>query len=642
MKLINRYFNTSLITATFCLVSFIGDMRPVQQIKGVFDKDTETFKKDFQDLRPLILALDSTQPNTTTALQEGFKKARISFKKIEFIVDHLSPEYTKYYLNGPPLPHLARSVAGVEIEEPIGLQVLEELIFSGKPASSKSQLLKSHHDILENMSALDYVSKGNLSDRQVFEALRFGIVRLFALGLTGFDTPASPYAMEESIAALKAMHNALMAYASPQQKVQPQNVKKIQSLYKSATAYLVKNQSSENFDHLFFLRQYVDPLYGALLDFHLKTGIETMYETSSGKKPVNYLEKHIFSKNFINRYYFTSLKDDQSNEKLVNLGKTLFFDPVLSSGNERSCASCHQPQKAFTDGKAKSIATNYQGTVDRNAPTLIDAAYAARQFWDMRANRLEEQAEHVVVSEKEFHTDYYQIMEKLGKSTEYQTLFANIFKEKDPINKDNFSTALAAYVASLASFNSPFDRYVGNEVSEISPSIKRGFNLFMGKAACGTCHFAPVFNGLVPPHYNDSEAEVLGVPKDKTMKEIDSDPGKAEGQMKERSPIFIHAFKTPTVRNIALTAPYMHNGVFDTLEEVMDFYNNGGGAGHGLAVHNQTLSSDSLKLSKQEIKDIIVFMQSLTDTTGLTSVPKRLPVFEGNEVLNKRKIGGEY
>ena len=140
---------------------------------------------------------------------------------------------------------------------------------------------------------------------------------------------------------------------------------------------------------------------------------------------------------------------------------------------------------------------------------------------------------------------------------------------------------------------------------------KKGFNLFSGKAKCATCHFIPLFNGLVPPEFVETETEVLGVPEttDKTKPRLDPDLGKYNTS---KSVIHKHSFKTPTVRNIELTAPYMHNGVFNSLEEVLDFYNDGGGQGLKIAPENQTLPPDKLNLTKKEMQDIIAFMKSLT------------------------------
>lgn len=142
-----------------------------------------------------------------------------------------------------------------------------------------------------------------------------------------------------------------------------------------------------------------------------------------------------------------------------------------------------------------------------------------------------------------------------------------------------------------------------------------GFNLFMGKAKCGTCHFIPLFNGAKPPRYFYLESEVIGVPatQDKKNARLDGDSGR---YLVTGYPIHTFSFKTATLRNIALTAPYMHNGVFNSLEEVVDFYNEGGGKGLDIAPKNQSLPFEKLDLSKGEKRDLICFLKALTDTTG--------------------------
>jgi cytochrome c peroxidase len=136
----------------------------------------------------------------------------------------------------------------------------------------------------------------------------------------------------------------------------------------------------------------------------------------------------------------------------------------------------------------------------------------------------------------------------------------------------------------------------------------------MGKAKCGTCHFMPLFNGLVPPNFNETDSEVLGVPASlKKPYQLDIDSGK---YYFTKSAVHLHAFKIPTLRNIVLTAPYMHNGVYKSLEEVIDFYNNGGGKGLNIAPSNQTLPFEKLSLTKKEKKEIISFLHTLTDTTS--------------------------
>jgi cytochrome c peroxidase len=168
--------------------------------------------------------------------------------------------------------------------------------------------------------------------------------------------------------------------------------------------------------------------------------------------------------------------------------------------------------------------------------------------------------------------------------------------------------AIGSYVRSLTRLNSRFDEFMRGNKSAMDTEEIHGFNLFMGKGKCATCHFMPLFNGNFPPGYTTLEMEVIGVPSAAGKKEIDPDLGRYGivqlGFLK-------HAFKTPTLRNAARTSPYMHNGVFASLDQVVDFYDQGGGKGLGLKMDNQTLPFDKLDLDGQEKKDIIAFMKTL-------------------------------
>jgi cytochrome c peroxidase len=270
---------------------------------------------------------------------------------------------------------------------------------------------------------------------------------------------------------------------------------------------------------------------------------------------------------------------------------------------------------AFSDGRPKSL-SNVQGhTVQRNAPSLLNAVYARRFFYDLRAFTLEQQAEHVIFNQMEFNTAYAAILQKLNNNQQYRELFKNSFGN-NAITRDQFSKALASYVLSLRSLNSPFDKYVRDEIKTIDAQVQEGFNLFMGKAQCGTCHFAPTFSGLVPPLYTENESEVLGVPEDPDapVKKADADSGRLSNKIfSEMAWIYERSFKTVSVRNAGLTAPYFHNGSYKALDQVVEFYNNGGGVGMGLKIKNQTLAGDSLHLTDGEKRSLVAFIQSLND-----------------------------
>jgi cytochrome c peroxidase len=603
----------------------------------------KTGLEDYEQALSIFIKTLQRSGSSPDQWRQAFTGLRNTYKRVEFLLAYLEDEGTRDYLNGPPLPSINRVVAGVEVLEPAGMQIIEEILYSGEGAEAYTQLIELAHALRGNYNSI-HKTQINLvfTDRQVLEAVRAGIFRITAMGLAGFDTPGSGDAIQEAAISMDAMREVVALYL-PYSKNQTL-ADSIQRLFSGCIADLRQHPDFDTFDRLNCIRRYLEPLYGQLLQLHLDLGIETIYQVTSVAQPLEYLSGSMFSAATFNDHYYAGIGAREEKPAAVELGRMLFFDPILSANNQRACASCHQPEKAFTDGEPKSIALDHTGNVGRNAPTVINSALADKYFYDFRSDRLESQAEHVIFNEKEFNTTYYAILDKLKQSAEYREMFQDAFAEQPGIA--GVSRALAAYVRSLKSFNSPVDRYLRGERIELAPEVQQGFNLFMGKALCGTCHFAPTFSGLVPPAFTENESEVIGVPLDPkaNVLQLDPDQGRYENRRpRDRAEHFRHSFKTTTVRNAALTAPYMHNGAYKNLQDVVDFYNRGGGAGLGLDVRYQTLPFDSLNLSKPEQQALVRFMEALTDTVGLTTKPARLPRFEHNtDDWNRRKIGGLY
>ena len=281
----------------------------------------------------------------------------------------------------------------------------------------------------------------------------------------------------------------------------------------------------------------------------------------------------------------------------VELGKLLFFDPRLSKDNTVSCASCHVPAAGFADPRQFSLGVGgKQG--GRNAPPAINAAYNQLQFWDGRAGSLEEQALGPIQNPIEMAETLEGVVKKLSKVKEYQSRFRAVFGED--ISPGGIAMAIAAFERTLISTNSPFDRYVAGDQKALSDAAQRGLGLFSGKARCVLCH-----NG---PNFTDNKFHNIGVPQTGPLKE---DVGRyaVTKRASDRG-----AFKTPSLRSVALTAPYMHTGGFKTLEEVMEFYNKGGEAGAG-----KDALITALNLTAQEKKDLVEFMKSLTGDLNVTA-----------------------
>ncbi|MEM7655280.1 MAG: cytochrome c peroxidase [Bacteroidota bacterium] len=620
-----------------------------QQIKQTYLQDFRAFAKETNQLETLshALAKDPTA-NRLAATQEQLLQTRRVYKRVEFLAEYLDGEYIKWVINGAPLPKLSIDDNRM-IEDPSGLQILEEKLFLGDPteeATSIHALAQKLRYGAEEFTRI--LPTRNLRHQQVLEASRAQMIRILSLGLTGFDKPGHDNAIEECEISLRAVHQAISAYYPLLESRSSLLPTEIEPLFSGAVAHLQAHPDFDSFDRLAFLTDYLNPLYASLLDIQTTLGVPSVYETLPGnlQASTRYYSRNIFSDSLINPFFYAEQLPEQHTPAAIRLGQLLFFDPVLSDQAERSCASCHQPDKAFTDGRKKSLARGFDGTVNRNAPTLINVAHSPRFFYDLRAEKLEKQIHHVIFDEKEFNTTFFEIFDRLNTSEEYVALFQEAFPQHkhNPVNRYTLANALSSYLITLNGTDSEFDQFVQGKTEEIDPAVRRGFNLFMGKGACGTCHFAPTFSGLVPPRFDEMESEILGIPTtpDTVAPVLDPDVGRAGGLMQEGQVIYEGSFKTVTVRNVELTAPYMHNGVYVSLEEVMDFYNRGGGVGLGLEVPYQTLPPDPLGLTEQEISDMIAFMKSLTYSGQVLGAPEQLPAFPAESEWADRKIGGKY
>ena len=554
----------------------------------------------------------SASKSSVSNLKEQLATARHSFKRIEFYTAFKYAEFIESHINGAPLHKVSYVKNRSEIKPPEGLQILDELIYSEdvhKEAINIASLTKKLY--FSSLRLHKNVQQQHPTHSELITALRIELIRIFTLGVSGFDTPGSLNGISETKVVLDNM--SLHLNKIDKQSHHKSITHSLSILNRGATYFNETN--FENFDRLGFLKEIIDPLYKTLGEFPLD---DESYSYILKSLPLNLNTTSLFDDTLLDPYFYTDLTEKEDSELLTSLGKSLFYDTKLSTTNTVSCASCHNPKLAFTDGLPKPISFKNGDTLQRNTPTLLNAVYANRFFYDLRAFNLEQQAEHVIFNENEFNSSYTAILNSLSKNEAYTSKFKNTFGDT-LISRERVLKALASYTSSLRSFNSSFDRYIKGESQTIPESVANGFNLFMGKANCATCHFAPTFAGLVPPYYKDSESEVLGVLKNpRTIhKELDDDKGRiTNGIHTESAWMYVNAFKTTTVRNIEVTAPYFHNGAYKTLEEVIDFYNNGGGNGVGLNVTNQTLSEDSLNLSEAEKQDLIAFLKSLTDTAS--------------------------
>ena len=606
-----KLFILLIVCSSCCLFSFFTKKRsnPAEKLRSFYTEQFHTLSQNLLALKKAVATNSSTR-----SIQENFLRARLTYKQLELILS--------YYFEGDVNRFNGLAVNFVEEEDPAayqdpqGFQSIESLLYPAYHQENRPLLLMY-------IDKLALITKGLGNNPSLFQpgnyipdAIMEELYRITALGITGFDSPLAMLSLQETKSALGSIAFIATLYKDDWDAVMPGSYKRILQLLRSSMDYVSSNNNFNSFNRLVFIKQFLTPLCEAVGE--LKTrGHYT-------ENPVHYslISKtgSLFNEKSLNRNRY--LYDDTVNMARAALGKKLFYEPLLSAGNQRSCAGCHQPGKAFTDGLPKALQLDGHSSLPRNTPTLWNAALQMNMFYDSRHTRLEDVVLEVLGNEKEMNSGAREAVKKLQQSASYRTRFGLVYGAGDAVlNEKNVANAIAGFLQTLTSYNAPFDQYMRGKKSGISQNAIRGFNLFAGKAKCATCHYMPLFNGSKPPLYYYQESEVIGVPAttDTVHPVLDGDPGRINSLPFD---FLNHAFKTPTLRNIELTAPYMHNGVYATLEEVIDFYDKGGGHGLGLAVPNQTLPAEQLGLTPIEKKQLKAFLLTLTDTSGNTAASK--------------------
>jgi cytochrome c peroxidase len=593
-----------VIVVLFFSFSIKPDITPSQKVKNSYLAGLDTF---INELKALQVVVDSGNKNQ---IQTQFLLSRYSYKKIEPVIEYYFDSYA-INLNGPPIPFFEENEPYKLETEPLGMQVIEVAIFPEYELKNKPVLQYQLDEMLRHAIELSNIKEDiEFNDATIFDAFIEEVYRITALGITGFDSQTAQNALPECAASLKGLQHFISFYQLQIDEKMPAKYQQLDQLFTDAVLYLKKNNGFNSFDRLTFITRYLNPIAKIIGEY--KT-VNNMGDNKSGYY-YSLIQKNntLFNPGAFNAFRF--IDDFTTTPQKVEFGRQLFFEKQLSVNNKQSCSGCHQPNKAFTDGLKTSAALDGHTILKRNAPTLWNAALQRSLFVDNRSRSLEDQVLQVLNNSKEMHGSAKAVAAKILNIAKYKDLYNGAYplaKEEDAVT--NICNAIACFERTLIALNSKFDKHM-NGRTVLNKTEMNGFNLFMGKAKCGTCHFMPLFSGAKPPRYYFIESEVLGVPAtaNKKQPQLDSDSGR---YLVTKSPVHLFSFKTTSLRNVALTAPYMHNGVFKTLEEVVDFYNNGGGQGLGIAPPNQTLPFEKLNLTKKEKKDLIFFMNTLTDTT---------------------------
>jgi cytochrome c peroxidase len=286
----------------------------------------------------------------------------------------------------------------------------------------------------------------------------------------------------------------------------------------------------------------------------------------------------------------------------VALGRRLFFDRRLSLRSARSCATCHVPGRAYSDGLVAPTSLDPGTTLRRNTPSLLYAPLEALLTWDGRVRTADRQALMVLHTRAEMGSTDEDLMRVVASDASYAAGFRGAFE--DGVTARNIGLALASFEASdLVPGDAAIDRFARGDDAALSADARAGLDVFAGKGRCARCHVPPVFGGSRPPDFTAPVFAVLGVPSAPGAGTLDADRGRGGGD-----------FRVPSVRNAGRTAPYFHHGRYATLEQVVDFYDRGGGKGLGLDVPNQDPEIRPLHLTAEDRRVLLVFLRdSLTD-----------------------------
>lgn len=320
--------------------------------------------------------------------------------------------------------------------------------------------------------------------------------------------------------------------------------------------------------------------------------------------------------------------DNPQTQEKIALGRALFFDPRLAGDSSIACAKCHDPAKGFSNGLQMSDA--YPGTKHwRHVPTVLNAAYAAHQFWDGRAASLEEQALGPIQAPIEMNQNLAHLVEKLDNIPFYREQFKKVFNSG--VTAENLAKAIAAFERTVVSRPDKLDKFLNGDKAALNDAERRGFEIFIGKANCVACHNGPIatdngFHATGVPEIDPLKTESDRIAtrhffaadqKYPNPRSVNSDYGRELVTKSESD----HAkFKTPSLRELRWTAPYMHNGAFETLDDVVRFYMKGGG---------NTPNKDPLlkpfQLSDAEVDDLVAFLEAMSSDSQMEIAKPDLP-----------------
>lgn len=613
-----------------------------QQYHDLYFSKTNALAGGFQHLRSAFEKMNLQDTGSKLAIIKEIRAMRPQLKSADIWFRYLEPNaYRK--LNGP-LPVEWENEVFEKFEPPYrrvgsGLSLMETYIEEGANRDSLLRMADSSLLALDVFSA-DSITRFLESPDHFYFANRLFLLNIGAIYSTGFECPDKENIIPELRAMLSSTKTIYHAFNAsfPSYALS----KSYQDLYSQLCEFVNGQPSSINsFDHFRLLKDYVNPLFALnqemIRGYRARSANFNDYSLSNEANSI--FDKRLFEGQNV-KGIFLPVDDSNKLREIAQIGKLLFYDPILSGNNQRSCFSCHKPEAYFTENNnPSSLSIDNAHFLTRNTASLINVIFQHLIMLDGKHYSLLNQGKDVVINPNEMGGETAAIIKNVMSCPDYERAFKQFIKltpNSPKIKIDHIISAIMLYYTRFSNYYSSFDSAFNQHTSLNAEAIK-GYNIFMGKAQCGTCHFPPQFNGVKPP-YIGSEFEVLGTPVDSNYSALSPDSGRA---IINPAPEMLHAFRTATVRNIFHTGPYMHNGVFTEVDQIIEFYNNGGGAGHKLKVPNQTLSSDSLHLTADEKNQLKAFMRALDEGIIFDEPPQRLPGSRKKE-LNNRRVGGTY
>ena len=627
--------------ATLFLFSFFRSEDPY--VKRYYEK-IDGYAASLDSFANYIITIDVHTESGKKLIVDRIHELRKEMKAIDIWLRYMAPaRYRK--VNGQ-LPVEYEVEPFEKYERPMwrygsGLSLAEiYLEEEDMQRDSLYKLIRTSADTMQVYKADSIVKLLKTPDHFLF-ANRLFLLNLAAVYTNGFECPDTELIIPELTWMMGEVNYlyALFNSTYPTRRLTDNYLK----LYEKAIDFARRQPVDySRFDHFTFIRDYINPLFEINQDLLRKyqARSSSVCDMTINEEAESIFEKPLFEGQQAMGIYWP-VKDKKILQEIREIGRTLFYDPILSGNLERSCASCHKPTEFFSDTSVKTNTTfDKQRSLPRNTISLTNVIYNHLAMHDGRHVTLLLQLNDVTSHKDEMSSHSFEILTRVMSCPEYRDAFTRFasYTTQKKVNLDHVFSSIIYYYSGFSYSYSPFDDAM-NERKPLSAEVKNGFNLFMSKARCGMCHYVPVFNGVKPP-FIDTEFEVLGTPEDSGFHALSPDPGRF-GAFPEPADEMRFAFRTPTLKNIAHTKPYMHNGVFHSLEEVVDFYDAGGGLGHGLEVETQTLPPDSLHLTGVEKAELIAFMNSLTERIVVDSKPLRLPA-STDTTLNKRIPGEPY